>query len=597
MSDSGDTDAVLPLAAELREIFEEVRQLTEGEVATYIPALGAANPDWFGASLVTVDGQRYDFGDVQQSFTIQSVSKPFAYGMALQLRGVEHVLQHVGVEPSGDPFNAIELDVATNRPHNPMVNAGAIMTTSLIGDHDALDAAFRRFTGRPLAIDHEVWESERETGDRNRAIAYLMRSFGMLSADVPTSLDAYFRQCAVLVNCGDLATMGATLANRGINPITGARALSESHVPRVLSVMTTCGMYDYAGEWLYRVGMPAKSGVSGGVLAVLPGQFGLGVFSPRLDEHGNSVRGIAFCEAVSQRFGLHLFSPPVADSSIVRRVYSGSEVRSKRQRSATEDAELQTRGSAVQIFELQGDVRFGGIEMLSRSIADHVGGTRIMILDLRRVGRLDPSVVRLFGATVASAEDAGIQLVVSSDGASVAEHLGVRRFESVDNALEWAEDRLLDADNYRHSAEPIQLSDVENLDGIDPAFVQALEARGELLKVAAGEQIFAEGDPADRVYFLLAGCVDIEFTAGGSRERRTSLYPGATFGDLAALGGGTRSAGVRAFMDSSVFELPIVELNRMGALHPDSLLTFYQNVARSLSRQLKRTSDELRALS
>ncbi len=236
----------LPLEAELNAIFDQVGHLTTGEVATYIPALGAADPDWFGVSLVTVDGYRYDIGDVEQAFTIQSVAKPFALAMALEEHGIQAVLKHVGVEPSGDPFNAIELDLATHRPHNAMINTGAILTTSLLAA-DTVDAGFARFAGRDLLVDHEVWKSEQDSGDRNRAIAYLMHSFGMLAEDVEATLDAYFRQCSLLTDTRDLATMGATLANRGVNPVTGERAVSHANVSRVLSVMSTCGMYDYAG--------------------------------------------------------------------------------------------------------------------------------------------------------------------------------------------------------------------------------------------------------------------------------------------------------------------------------------------------------------
>jgi glutaminase len=166
---------------------------------------------------------------------------------------------------------------------------------------------FQRYVGHPVSVDMAVFTSERATGHRNRAIAHLMLNFGMIDARVDEALDLYFKQCSVLVTCRDLAMMGATLANQGVNPLTGERAIAAEYVRDVLSVMYTCGMYDYAGEWAYRVGLPAKSGVGGGILAVVPGQAGIGVFSPRLDVHGNSVRGIRVCEDLSERFGLHIF--------------------------------------------------------------------------------------------------------------------------------------------------------------------------------------------------------------------------------------------------------------------------------------------------
>jgi glutaminase len=226
---------------------------------------------------------------------------------------LEQVLSKVGVEPTGEAFNAIVLDEVSNRPFNPMVNAGAIATADLIEGKDfperlsRLLAMLSRYCGRMLHIDNAVFLSERLTGHRNRAIAHLMLNFGMMSHRMPDSLELYFQQCSVLVNCHDLAMMGATLANDGVNPVTGERAISQEYVKHLLSIMLTCGMYDYAGEWAFRVGMPAKSGVGGGIVAVIPGQCGIGIFSPLLDSKGNSARGIKVCRDLSERFRLHCF--------------------------------------------------------------------------------------------------------------------------------------------------------------------------------------------------------------------------------------------------------------------------------------------------
>jgi glutaminase len=222
-------------------------------------------------------------------------------------------MARIGVEPTGDAFNAIELEQRTKRPHNPMVNAGAIAAAGLVpgaGPAERLNhvlAMFRRFAGRELAVDMAVFTSERATGNRNRAMAYLMRNFEMMDDPIEESLDLYFKQCSILVTCRDLALMAATLANKGVQPLSGERALAIEYVRDVLSLMYTCGMYDFAGEWAYKVGLPAKSGVGGGILAVVPGRAGIGVFSPPLDERGNSVRGIRICEELTERFGLHVF--------------------------------------------------------------------------------------------------------------------------------------------------------------------------------------------------------------------------------------------------------------------------------------------------
>ncbi len=305
--------AAAPIREVLREIHAKHCHNDEGNVADYIPELAKADRRWFGISIVTTDGQVFEVGDCKQNFTIQSISKPFVYGLALEDHGLEHVLSKIGVEPTGEAFNAIVLDEQSNRPFNPMVNAGAIATADLIKGKDypervgRLLSLFSRYCGREVHIDNTVFMSERMTGHRNRAIGHLMLNFGMVGQRMEESLELYFQQCSVLVNCHDLAVMGATLANGGVNPITGERAIQQSYVKYLLSAMLSCGMYDYAGEWAFRVGIPSKSGVAGGIVGVVPGQFGIGVFSPPLDAKGNSVRGVKTCRELSDRFGLHCF--------------------------------------------------------------------------------------------------------------------------------------------------------------------------------------------------------------------------------------------------------------------------------------------------
>jgi glutaminase len=320
-SDDGELDLLLgkmksaasPLREVLREIHARYAGLNDGKVADYIPELAKADPRWFGIAIATADGQLFEVGDSRQMFTIQSISKPLVYGLALKDHGYERVLEKVGVEPTGEAFNSIVLDEASNRPFNPMVNAGAIATADLIKGKDypqrvgRLIAMFSRYCGREVHIDNTVFMSERATGHRNRAIGHLMLNFGMVGERIEESLELYFQQCSVLVSARDLAVIAATLANGGMNPITRDRAIEQRYVKYLLSIMYSCGMYDYAGEWVYRVGIPAKSGVGGGIMAVVPGQLGIGIYSPPLDAKGNSVRGIKVCEELSERFGLHCF--------------------------------------------------------------------------------------------------------------------------------------------------------------------------------------------------------------------------------------------------------------------------------------------------
>jgi glutaminase len=305
-------------------IYEKYKNVADGEVATYIPELGKADPAHFGICLATVDGHVFRAGDWDKEFTIQSMCKPYAFQMALEQCGLEETLKHVGVEPSGDAFNSIELDAKTSRPFNPMINAGAIAIASLI-KQSPVEAGVQAFVdkmseaaGRPLRIDYAVMQSETLTGNRNRAIAYLMRNFGIIDEQVNEALHQYFAQCSLLVTCQDMAMMAATLANMGTNPITAKRVFDFQYLKYVLTVMFTCGLYDYAGGWAYEVGLPAKSGVGGGIFGVVNRQLGVSVYSPRLDAQGNSVRGILACKELASHFGLHAFEFTNVGSSFMQ---------------------------------------------------------------------------------------------------------------------------------------------------------------------------------------------------------------------------------------------------------------------------------------
>jgi glutaminase len=296
----------------------------DGEVATYIPELGKADPEDFGICIATSDGRTFEAGDSDRLFTIQSISKPFTFGMALEAHGQEKISRHVGVEPSGDAFNSIELEKGTNRPFNPMINAGAITVSALLYEHygeEALEQMLARFSaaaGRQLSVDEDVYQSESRTGHRNRAIAHLLLNFGMIGEKVEPALDLYFKQCSILVNSRDLAIMGATLSNLGKNPVTGEDVFDIDRVKDMLSIMLTCGMYDYSGQWAYKVGVPAKSGVSGGVMAVVNRQLGVATYSPRLDARGNSCRGIDVSVDLAQELGLHAFDCMNVGSSYLK---------------------------------------------------------------------------------------------------------------------------------------------------------------------------------------------------------------------------------------------------------------------------------------
>ena len=298
-----------PIQSAVEQVLDEVGTDDSGELADYIPELSQVDRSAVGIAIVGVGGRTFTAGDADATFTIQSVSKPFAYALALEHLGFDRVLEKVGVEPSGEPFNAISLEQETGRPKNPMINAGAIVAASLLPEgvaHEGLE----RFAGHPLVVDGSVFRSELETGHRNRALAHLALAAGVLGKPVDVATQDYFAQCSLVVSAFDLALMAATLANAGRNPLTDDQVVSEPVARWTLAVMASCGMYDGSGEWMARVGLPAKSGVGGGIVAVDPGLFGVGTFSPPLDTQGTSVRGQRMLTSLSQRYGLHAFAHP-----------------------------------------------------------------------------------------------------------------------------------------------------------------------------------------------------------------------------------------------------------------------------------------------
>lgn len=273
--------------------------------------------DRFAIAYTTTGGETAAVGDCDHLFPLHSVSKVFVYGLALEDNGRKKTLRRVGVEPSGEAYNAFRFDERNNRPFNPMINAGALAACNLVRGKDLAEKVgrmldrLRTYAANPnLQVDEEVLAYELKHNDRNLGLSYLMRSMGMLEGDVEVNLAFYLSACAVTVTTRDLAMMGATLANAGANPITGERALARKYRRDVITVMATCGMYDVAGQWAYDVGIPAKSGVSGAIVAAMPGRFGLGLYSPGLDAFGHSVRGVAVCRELSSHYGLHMFAHP-----------------------------------------------------------------------------------------------------------------------------------------------------------------------------------------------------------------------------------------------------------------------------------------------
>jgi glutaminase len=570
---------------------------TGGAVADYIPELGKADPDHFGISLATLDGHVYEVGDSRIPFTIQSMSKPFVFALALDTLGAARVESAIGVEPSGDPFNSIRLN-ADNRPFNPMVNAGAITCSSLIreakgdGAFEYIRQALGRFAARELGIDEAVYASENATGDRNRAIGYLLRNSTAIKDDVSALLDVYFRQCSVLVTARDIAVMAATLANRGINPVTGEQVMTPYAISRTLSVMTSSGMYDYAGEWIYRVGIPAKSGVGGGILAALPARLGLGSYSPRLDSHGNSVRGIKVCEALSAHYDLHMLNrSDDARNSIIADYNIGNSA-SRRSRRPHEQQILAAHHQDVRIIELVGTLTFSNVDYVSRQLAAKPR-PQFVIFDLRRVTSMTRAGARLLAEEFAELAVFNVTVILSgikrssADWKMIKERTGgisnLRDFYLLDTAIEWAEDQVV----YRHGGaidfhETTELSEQPLLAGLSAKEIEDIASSGTMRSYRSGERIVAAGDPATSVFFLVSGVVHVTLPDG---VRLATLTAGMAFGEMALLET-HRTADVLADASATALKVPLRDFERFREERPQIGERIMRNLAQLLADRL-----------
>lgn len=312
---TGALPAAERVARVMREAYDKYRTLDEGVVADYIPALAKVSADLFGVCVVGVNGNVHELGHSGHEFSIQSISKPFVFALVCQALGAEPVREKIGVNATGFPFNSVmAIELNFDRTMNPMVNGGAIATTSLapgktaeekwVFIHDGLS----RFAGRTLELDQEVYESEAATNLRNRGIAKLLEGYDHMYFDALESTDIYTKQCSLRISAKDLAVMGATLADGGVNPVTGERVVDPLNCKRTLAALATSGLYERSGDWLYEIGLPGKSGVSGGIVTISPGKGGLGTYAPPLDEAGNSIKGQRVTKYLSEALGLNLFA-------------------------------------------------------------------------------------------------------------------------------------------------------------------------------------------------------------------------------------------------------------------------------------------------
>lgn len=612
-----DSTAANPISAApgvVARLIDEVYQLcrtdTSGELADYIPELAAVQPDSFGICLATADGQVYGSGDVHTPFTIQSISKPFTYALALADRGPAAVAQRIDVEPTGEPFNEISLDPRTQRPRNPMINAGAITAASLVEGRDPADRfariqrSYGRFAGRELKLNEAVYASEARTGFRNRAIGYLLRGVGIVDGDPDEAVDRYFRQCSLDVTCRDLALMAATLANNGVHPLTHERALVAPLVEQVLSVMTTCGMYDAAGDWVTTVGLPAKSGVGGGILAVLPGQLGIAVYSPRLDEHGSSVRGVMACRELSHRLGLHFLHVTRGAHTAIRASYSVAEAPSRLRRDPEELELLRAHGDRVRIVELAGDLLFAGAESTVRAVEQLPGDLEALVLDLREVGDVSDIAARMLADVQAELAAAGCRVALVDPDAKLghmsssldpADPVG-RVFVDRDSATEWCEQLVLDRHRPPGYTAPAALRVEEH-----PAMAELpddecvrLAREFEIRTIARGELVIARDSPRAGLFLILDGRVRITFEDNaGRRHRLITLSPGMSFGEISLLTGVHFSNDIYAETTVRLAVLSPEKFDRLTSQAPEVKLALLERLATAAYSQ---TDAAVRAL-
>jgi glutaminase len=523
------------------------------------------------------------------------------------------MVHKVGVEPSGEAFNAISLDPSTGRPRNPMINAGAIATTAQLCHADPQHAEemlldyFAELAGRRLSIDEDVFRSERATGHRNRAIGHMLRNFEIIEDDPEPSLDLYFRQCAISVTCRDLAVMAATLACQGRNPFTGAQPLGPEITVRILALMASCGTYDFAGQWLYDVGMPAKSGVAGGILAVVPGRLGIATYSPPLDKLGNSVRGIAVCNDLADGLGLSLFHHYPQSESTIRRSYKGSHRQSRRWRTAHESAILQKHRDRIQIVHGQGVLDFASLEKLTFELGSLIEDAAILVLDLAHVIQLPEESRGLLEQQLAVLRTQGLAVLLSRAvhlhlriGTSDGTELPEMSYAQLDQAIEKAEDLLLEL--FETDTEIPFSSEIDQTLGLlgllQPQHRETFARLMQHREYRCGDQVITKGDPGNELFLVCEGrfttAIDLQTGCGAFQQSRLATFgPGMCFGEIAFLSGQPRTANVTADLDGSCWVLSRHNFDLLRQWEPDAVTELLLAITRDLGEKLAMTSYQL----
>ena len=638
---------ISPLHRYLSEMLENLRPMTAGTVNPVTETATQPDLNKVAITLTTVNGFQYSSGDSDHKFAIQSIAKVFAYGLALDDLGPVEVGKKIDVEPSGDPFNEISLQSNTGRPANPMINAGAIATVGLIKGRGGVDRLSRITRSMDLAaegspgeleINRTVYHAENMSGHRNRALAWLLRSFEIIDSDPEPVVQDYFLECSTDVTTENLSMMAATLANKGINPVTGKEVFSEETTRQVLAVMMTCGMYDAAGNWMIDIGLPAKSGVDGGIMVVVPGQLGIGVYSAPLDNHGNSVRGAGAIRRVTRDLGLHYADASPLGGSTMRAHYSLADASLGVVRSTELSRITSQFGDRCQILEVSGDLGFAETETMARTIVEFDDDVSMVIIDFQGVDDFGRAAVLMLATLTSSWRSQNKDIIFIDWTETLVEHIleyisvrddlelpdprekakaasaghidlpwdaetieqdisgEFRLFDNRSAALEWAELRLAQ----RYARQILQTDDAPREPETAPVFdfledrdVNVLSGYMELRSYTAGTVIRRVGQPFGGIYFIRSGRV--ELAAEGkddTRYRHVYLSPGTTFGEFALSYTGRQLTTIRAIDDVEVLVLSARKIAQIEKSDPQLAIRLWTAIAREAYTVLEQSSRE-----
>lgn len=533
-----------PIQQYLDSVHERLFDVHGGEQPQNNPSLAEADPDLCGLAMTTADGYTYTSGDAEVPFSMQSISKVFCYAIALQDRGFRFMDAKIDVEPSGSSFKDLSSEANTGRPKNPLINIGAIAATAQIlpdSDGEVFDKILRVMSdcaARDLEVDEVSYEADRDGGMHNRALSWFLASWGIIDGDPLPAFDDYSRQCAILTSAKDLSIMSATLTNLGVNPVTGKRVFSRQVAQRVLSVMLTCGMYDDSGDWVSSVGMPAKSGVGGGIISALPGQLGIATYAPPLDQHGSSVRGLAAHRILSRDLELHFVRTSKAGLSTIRTHDTIDHVPSTTRRPEAAEAVLAEYGERAHVLEVMGDLLFSGIEVLSREVATFDKNTVCVVVDLSRADHIAEVSVKAISRLAAALADVDTSLGLVDPFDRLANLLvpvdmQVEIFEDRNDALSWAEDQILrqygDEDCFPDEA----ISTPVLLEGIDEKIREKVVSLLKREEYDTGDIVRKVGDEFDGIRFIVSGEVHTLNPEDEGGDVNAQLVAGMSFGELA----------------------------------------------------------------